>query len=451
MAKKKSKSKKRNPRPPQGTQSGVRLSQCMIVKNEEKNIERALEWAKGFAFEQIVVDTGSTDRTVELAEKAGAKVHHFEWVGDFAAAKNYAMDLAKGDWIAVLDADEYMSRDNTKELIKILKRINDDPVASKECDAITCKFIDLDEKGNIASVIKHQRIFRNRPYLRFEGKIHEVVKLRGNHFIAENIKILHTGYTQAVYTDAGKMERNVAMLRSELERNPENPDTMFYLADSLKVAGTDEALAEAETLFLKALASERKGNIFVKQLAYNFLIPRYSADDEKKDEAMRLCDDAIKDLPDYIDYYYFRGALNNQLGNFQAAKDDLNVCELAFTTGASIPSTLVLMPSPLPLFHQLYLSAKGLGDAQGEATYSIMISIMLTEEKNRTDILGPYIRAMSWYGASDDEVFEKLSEVYDLSDPQDLMLIARAAKESGAIDFTRSVMAIAQEVMTNNK
>jgi len=447
MAKKKSKNKRKTTTQTLKQQSEVRLSQCMIVKNEEENIERALEWAKGFAFEQIVVDTGSTDRTVDLAGKAGAKVYHFEWINDFAAAKNYAMDLAKGDWIAILDADEYMSREDVKALMTILKRIESDPVASRECDAITCPFVNIDDKGNVNSVINHQRIFRNRPYLRFEGKIHEVVKLRNNHFIAENIRIMHTGYTQAVYADAGKMERNIAMLRSEHEKDRNDPDVMLYLADSLKVAGTKEALDEAETLFHKALASERKGNVFVKQLAYNFLIPRYSSDAEKKKEAIKLCDEAIADLPDYIDYYYYRGSLYNQLGNFKAAKDNLSVCERAFTKGPTIPSTLVLVPSPLPLFHQLYLSAQGLGDLQGELEYSTMIKTMLTEGKNQADILGPYIRAMSFYGTPDDEIFGKLSEVYNLGDLNDLMFVARAAKDSGAIEFTREVMKRASEIM----
>ena len=69
----------------------MRISQCMIVKNEEKNIERALSWGRSLMWEQIVVDTGSTDRTVELAEKLGAKVFSFPWIDDFSAAKNYAI------------------------------------------------------------------------------------------------------------------------------------------------------------------------------------------------------------------------------------------------------------------------------------------------------------------------------------------------------------------------
>ena len=77
--------------------NGVRLSQCMIVKNEEKNIRQALSWAKEIAFEQIVVDTGSTDRTAKIAEELGASVYHFRWIDDFAAAKNYAISQAKGE------------------------------------------------------------------------------------------------------------------------------------------------------------------------------------------------------------------------------------------------------------------------------------------------------------------------------------------------------------------
>lgn len=73
----------------------IRISQCMIVKNEEKNIERALSWGKGIVSEQIVVDTGSADRTVELAERMGAKIYHYSWNDDFAAAKKLCTQQGK--------------------------------------------------------------------------------------------------------------------------------------------------------------------------------------------------------------------------------------------------------------------------------------------------------------------------------------------------------------------
>ena len=100
----------------------MRLSQCMIVKNEERNIEKALSWGKGIVWEQIVVDTGSTDRTVELAEKMGAKVFYFPWQDDFSAAKNFAISKASGDWVAFLDADEYFPLEEAKKLMPLLER-----------------------------------------------------------------------------------------------------------------------------------------------------------------------------------------------------------------------------------------------------------------------------------------------------------------------------------------
>ena len=105
----------------------VRISQCMIVKNEERNIERALSWGKAIMWEQVVVDTGSIDRTVELAEKLGAKVFYFPWKDDFSAAKNFAVEQAKGEWIAFLDADEYMEPEDAEKIGKVLERIAGDP------------------------------------------------------------------------------------------------------------------------------------------------------------------------------------------------------------------------------------------------------------------------------------------------------------------------------------
>lgn len=94
----------------------------MIVKNEEQNIRQALSWGKGVVYEQIVVDTGSTDNTAQIAEEMGAKVFHFEWCDDFSAAKNYAIEQASGDWIAFLDADEYFPNKDAHRILGIIKK-----------------------------------------------------------------------------------------------------------------------------------------------------------------------------------------------------------------------------------------------------------------------------------------------------------------------------------------
>ena len=125
----------------------VRLSQCMIVKNEERNIERVLSCAKDYAFEQIVVDTGSTDRTVELAKNMGAKVFHYEWINDFAAARNYAIEQASGNWLLILDADEYISSDDFPKLMQLINKIQDDADPGKEYLAINCKLVNINDAG----------------------------------------------------------------------------------------------------------------------------------------------------------------------------------------------------------------------------------------------------------------------------------------------------------------
>ena len=100
----------------------VRLSQCMIVKNEETNIERALSWGKDIVYEQIVVDVAARTGPLSLPGHGG-KVYDFEWIDDFAAAKNYAINKASGEWIAFLDADEYFPPEEAEKLMPLLNKL----------------------------------------------------------------------------------------------------------------------------------------------------------------------------------------------------------------------------------------------------------------------------------------------------------------------------------------
>jgi glycosyltransferase involved in cell wall biosynthesis len=440
MSKKKKKRKSSPQRVKQRQQPLVRLSQVMIVKNEEKNIEKALSWAKDIAYEQIVVDTGSTDRTVELAEKMGAKVCYFEWINDFSAAKNFAMDQAGGNWIAILDADEYMPCEDANELLSILKRIQSNPEFSKEYDSVNCSWLQLDDMGKTYAVLTQQRIFQNRPDLRYKGKIHEAIIIRNKYYSAENLRIMHTGYTQTAFNEADKRERNIKMLRDEYKSDSENPHIMLYLADSIKSAGTEEARNEAQQLYLKALASDKPADPNIKRLAYDFLISRYAATDGKMKEALELCDKAISELPNHLDYYYFRGLLNNQCGNYSEARADLLKCEQTLLMPDTIPETRVLYPSPIPLYHQLSICAHGLDDGNEAGKYDSIIRAMLVEAKGQTTVAGPYIAMLFQERKTGVEVFEKLSPVYNVNNRQDLMLIADAAKESGAVSFAEAIM-----------
>lgn len=223
----------------------------MIVKNEEKNIERALSWGKGFVWEQIVVDTGSVDRTVELAKKMGAKVVEFPWIDDFSAA-NYALEQAGGDWIAFLDADEYFSEKEAKKIMPLLQSVHQ----NQKVDLIRSNIAHLNSDGEIIEISLQDRIFRNDPDLRYQYRIHEELYHRGKNGLGvlnaeKQIMILHTGYNESKEKDLEKSERNIRLLKMELEENPKNINCFTYLGDAYGIRGQ---LAEALAYHRKAIS-----------------------------------------------------------------------------------------------------------------------------------------------------------------------------------------------------
>lgn len=288
----------------------VRLSQCMIVKNEEKNIVRALTWGKNIVYEQIVVDTGSTDRTVEIATNMGAKVFHFTWIDDFSAAKNFAIEKAVGDWIAFLDADEYLVEKDAEKIKDILIQLETaDPKLKPHI--LRTSLIDLKEDGTTNGITVQDRFFQNLPKLRYQNRIHEMIATTSGQLIicdlTKEISILHTGYTETVYKETNKVERNIRLLRKEAEENPDNYDVVAYLAETLKVSGNTE---EAERLYRDIL---KNGVPFINSARltttyYGLMHTILMRDNaEEEEEFFHLYENAVNFSPAYPDYDYFMG------------------------------------------------------------------------------------------------------------------------------------------------
>ena len=191
----------------------LRISQCMIVKNEEKNIEKALSWGKGIVAEQIVVDTGSTDRTVEIAKAMGAQVYYFQWIDDFAAAKNFAIEKARYEWIALLDADEYFTEEDARKLPAAVWRAQEN-----RCDGIATGWIQLDDQGRITSADTQIRVFRNGPTVRYKRRIHEYLSADNHPPVVDvrvnDLSIFHTGYTVENYKKKREIFSQVEKLKS---------------------------------------------------------------------------------------------------------------------------------------------------------------------------------------------------------------------------------------------
>ena len=276
----------------------VRLSQVMIVKNEEKNIEKALSWAKKVAVEQIVVDTGSTDRTTEIAERMGAKVVHFDWVNDFSAAKNFAIEQATGNWIAFLDADEYFSEIDAKKLIIFLKRIMSDPQMKANYHVLNCALVNVDDEGKTMSTQDQERVFRNLPSIRYMGRVHERLDIdKANIVEVDEISIIHTGYSDTSLKETGKAARNVEILRADLIEKPNDLSKKAYLADSLKMSENPKDQAEADALFQEVIDGGKDVIPDLLKKAYLHYIKKVIDDRSKRDECLELCKNACSAIP----------------------------------------------------------------------------------------------------------------------------------------------------------
>ena len=235
----------------------MKISQCMITKNEEKNIRRALSWGRGIVDEQIVVDTGSTDQTVAIAEEMGAKVFHFKWVDDFAVAKNYAISKCSGDWICFLDADEYFNEEDANRLREILPMIDNKTTMvfgkPRKIDAIMTPLVNLTAKNEVLNRVSQIRIFRRSKNIRYSGKIHEKLVAQQSHdLVGEKIDnaltVLHTGYAWIPESEKKKEkgERNLAPVLAYLKENPKDPKYHLYASDAYGMLDQyDEAYSHA--------------------------------------------------------------------------------------------------------------------------------------------------------------------------------------------------------------
>ncbi len=218
----------------------------MIVKDEEANLPRALDSVAGVASEVIVVDTGSRDRSVEIARAHGATVGTFAWRDDFAAARNHALAMATGDWVLTLDADESLGDGFRTAWRETLGRTR--------ADGLSIPVANLDDEGRVKLRASIVRLHRNGKGYRFEGIVHEQVATSilgaGGRIEEAPLELLHHGYTREENRRKHRRARNLAMLRRAHEAEPDDARHWHYLALELVLA---EELDEARSLFERVL------------------------------------------------------------------------------------------------------------------------------------------------------------------------------------------------------
>ncbi|WP_162551113.1 glycosyltransferase family 2 protein [Paenibacillus tepidiphilus] len=291
------------------------ISLCMIVKNEAESLAGCLNSVRGVADEIIVVDTGSTDATPQIARDYGARVIHFPWNGDFAAARNKGLQRARGTWILVLDADEELEPDSREEVLVCAQH--------REYEAFFLRVHNhrgLARTSPAITVNPILRMFRNRPEYRFTGIIHEqiasvIVEARPEAAMHLTSAVIHHyGYADGVVARKDKINRNLRLLQEQLAQEPddafhhyniaveymrlgEHVSALQHIAESMKRTDTDTSYAH---------------------LLYKYKVRCHLALGDSP-SALSACSEGIALFPDYSDLHHLRGVLLLQGGALAAA------------------------------------------------------------------------------------------------------------------------------------
>lgn len=218
----------------------VTVSLCMIVRDEEDVLERCLSSIEGIVDEIIIVDTGSTDRTKEIARKFTDKIYDFEWIDDFAAARNYAFSKADKDYILWLDADDYFTDEDRQLLCETIQTLD------RSVDSVTMPYhVFVDEKQKAVHSIRRNRLVRRACGFRWIGAVHEYLEVYGN-IIHSDTAVKHNKVKS--YTD-----RNLRIYRKlEAAGAAFSPRDMYYFANELK---DNQLYEEAVVYYEKFLAT----------------------------------------------------------------------------------------------------------------------------------------------------------------------------------------------------
>lgn len=457
----------------------IRLSQCMIVKNEEKNIRRALSWGKDIMWEQIVVDTGSTDQTVPMAREMGAKIFHFQWIDDFAAAKNYAIDQAQGDWIVFLDADEYLLPKDVRNLASFLDRLDPAPY-----DAITASWIQIngdmdvvqqqaDGKMDWLSTVREDgsaslslagtqiRIFRNRPGLRYQGRIHEKLYLDDAPpscaDAARELAILHTGYSPEELKEKNKVERNIALVKKELEANPHDYQMLTYLGDScFQQRNFEEAVQWYRQAILHMPEVVQENNIQAAMIFKHLLLIYFRRREE--DAALEAYNLGIRRFPEDADYDYLMGHHCADLDNFQEGARYLQKA-LALLERHNCPTSLLLSRNLLLAWDLLIMCHYENGDLNQCANCAItmlkadpcrletlkylLLAFRAEQERELAETMEKTESALAGSSpqkaASPRQVMTFLGNFYDFKNREQRSFVRKAAQEAGYVGLLKEM------------
>lgn len=300
------------------------LTLCIIVKDEEATIGDCLASAAPIVDDIVVVDTGSTDETVDIARKFTQRTMHFPWVDDFAAARNFAMEHVRGDWILWLDADETMEVESEDAW----KRSFSSKSAEADALLVTLKNYYGPSPDELKVYLYDSfRLLRTAAKLRYKQSIHEHLDLaKGPYHMDDEpvagLRIRHYGYLDGAVQNKRKHHRNVRLLRKEQNHPHYDPWIDYHLAaEHYRQGDYTTSFACINTALRRFLKRGQLPPAIAYKVKYEILLKAGGSGN-----ALSGVDRAIMLYPDYVDLHYYRGLFLYGDRQFPAAIEAFTTC-----------------------------------------------------------------------------------------------------------------------------
>ncbi len=299
------------------TTARPKVSLCLIVKNEEKNLAACLTPLRGIVGEIIVVDTGSTDNTKQIAASLGARVFETPWPDSFAAARNVSLDHARGEWIFWMDADDRIDPENLDKLQKLFASLD----GSNRAYSMKCVCV-ASVPGDTATVVDHVRLFRNDPRHRWKYRVHEQIlhAVRATLGAVRWVDIIihHTGYTDTALRNR-KLERDLRLIQLDYQDNPNDAFTLFNLGSAY---GSLNRSRDALQVFRRSLELSNVTDSIVRKLYA--LIVKCHRELKETTEALTACAEGRKHYPNDAELLFLESNVFRDHGDDRSAEERLH-------------------------------------------------------------------------------------------------------------------------------